>query len=174
MKNPAIYNVEKLRWMNGVCIREMPGERLTERFLERLEQDLPRTVQRPIDRPIVARIAPLIRERVKLLSEVADYCDFFFVAQLRYSREDLLGKRFASQPDEARSALKRAEAVVEKLEPWEHERIEAAFRALADELAVKAGDLFSLIRVAVTGRRVTPPSESAPKLGGLALAHVLG
>jgi glutamyl-tRNA synthetase len=166
VKNPAIFNVEKLRWMNGVYIREMPAEQLAERFADRLEQDLPETAQRPIDRALVARIAPLIRERVKLLSEVADYCDFFFVEKLSYSRDDLLGKQFASRANDARTALERAARLAEGFQTWEHEPIEAAFRALADELALKPGDLFSLIRVAVTGRRITPPLfESMEILG---------
>ena len=166
VKNPAIFNVEKLRWMNGVYIRDMPEEQLAERFAERLDRDLPDTVRRPIDRAIVTRIAPLIRERVKLLSEVADYCDFFFLEKLRYTRDDLLGKQFASRPAEARTALERAAQTAESVEPWEHDEIEAAFRALADELALKPGDLFSLVRVVVTGRRVTPPLfESMDILG---------
>jgi glutamyl-tRNA synthetase len=166
VKNPAIFNVEKLRWMNGVYIRDMPEEQLTNVFAGRLERDLPETVRRPLDRGLIARIAPLIRERVKLLSEVAGYCDFFFVEKLTYARDELLGKQFASRADAAHIALERAAGTAGGVDPWQHEPIEAAFRALADNLALKPGDLFSLVRVAVTGRRVTPPLfESMEILG---------
>jgi glutamyl-tRNA synthetase len=165
VKNPAIFNIEKLTWMNGVYIREMPEERLVHLLVEWLERDLPPSVSRPIDRALVARIAPLIRERIKLLSEAAGYCDFFFTDDLSFSREDLLGKPYRERPDDAKNALL---AVLEhaRTVEWTHDAIEQAMRELADDLATKAGDLFSLVRVAVTGKRVTPPLfESMEILG---------
>lgn len=165
VKNPAIFNVEKLTWMNGVYIREMAEERLVELFAERLEHDLPPRIPRPVDRAVVARVTPLIRERVKLLSEVSDYCDFFFTDQLHYSEDELLGKAYAGKPAEAKAALERAAAAVEGAS-WEHLALEQALRALAAELGVKAGDLFSLVRVAVTGRRVTPPLFESMEIVG--------
>jgi glutamyl-tRNA synthetase len=165
VKNPAIFNIEKLTWMNGVYIREMPEEQLVEVFTERLERDLPAASARPIDRALVGRIAPLIRERVKLLSEVVEYCDFFFTDALTYSRDDLLGKAYAARPADAKVALERAAGVIER-GPFVHAALEASLRELAGELGAKAGDLFSLIRVAVTGKRVTPPLfESMEILG---------
>jgi hypothetical protein len=84
--------------------------------------------------------------------------DFFFAeGELDYTTETLLGKKFAGAPAEAAGALR---AVIERVEPlaaWEHEAIEGAIRPLADELSVKAGDLFGLIRVAVSGKAVSPP-----------------
>lgn len=165
VKNPAIFNVEKLTWMNGVYIREMPEGRLVETFAERLERDLPPRIPRPVDRALVARVTPLIRERVKLLSEVADYCDFFFTDELHYSQDELLGKAYAGKPAEAKVALERAASAVDGAS-WEHEALEQSLRALAGELAVKAGDLFSLVRVAVTGRRVTPPLFESMEIVG--------
>jgi len=165
VKNPAIFNIEKLTWMNGVYIREMPAARLVDVLVERLEQDLPPAVPRPIDRGLIARIAPLIRERIKLLSEAVGYCDFFFTDGLTYSRDELLGKAYRGRPDDARSALTAATERVQSVE-WDHDAIEQAMRELADGLNVKAGDLFSLVRVAVTGKRVTPPLfESMAILG---------
>jgi glutamyl-tRNA synthetase len=157
VKNPAIFNLDKLTWMNGMYIREMPEDELAGVFADRLEEDLPARIERPIDRDVVARVTPLIRERVKLLSEAVDYCDFFFTDELHFGRDELLGKAFANRAGDASAAL---DAVVRRLDgaaSWTHEEIESAMRALATELGLKAGDLFSLVRVAVTGRRVTPP-----------------
>lgn len=167
VKNPAVFNVEKLQWMNGVYIREVLAEDdLVRRFAEWLERDLPKNVPRPVDRELVARIAPLIRERIKLLSEVVGYCDFFFVGDLRYDAGELLGKAYAGKPADAKAVLERAIALVEGEAAWSHQTMEAGMRALADALGVKAGDLFSLVRVAVTGKRVTPPLfESMEILG---------
>jgi glutamyl-tRNA synthetase len=146
-------------------IRDMPEDRLADLFTQTLERDLPASVARPIDRALVARIAPLIRERVKLLTEVAGYCDFFFSDDLSYTKEDLLGKAFKDRPADAKAALARvADAAADVA--WSHDALEASMRALADEISAKAGDLFSLIRLAVTGRKVTPPLfESMEILG---------
>lgn len=166
VKSPAVFNIDKLTWMNGVYIREMDEARLCELFAERLDSDLPARVPRPVDREIVRRSVPLVRERVKLLSEVAEYTDFFFLDNVHHHRDELLGKAWAQRADDAGTALARARVALAAIERWEHEAIETALRSLADELGVKAGDLFSLIRVAVTGRKVTPPLfESMEILG---------
>jgi glutamyl-tRNA synthetase len=94
-----------------------------------------------------------------------EYCDFFFSDELRYSREELLGKAYRDRAEDARQSL---EAVVERVRDleWTHDDVEQALRVLAEELETKAGDLFSLVRVAVTGKRVTPPLfESMEVLG---------
>lgn len=165
VKNPAVFNIEKLTWMNGMYIREMPEDRLADLFAQALERDLPASVARPIDRALVGRIAPLIRERVKLLTEVAGYCDFFFPDELNYAKEDLLGKAYKERSADAKAALARVADTAAGAE-WTHDALEASMRALADEIGAKAGDLFSLIRLAVTGRKVTPPLfESMEILG---------
>ena len=166
VKNPAMFNIEKLTWMNGVYIRDMPEDRLTDIVAEWLDEGLPAAVQRPVDRGVVRHVVPLIRERIKLLSECVEYCDFFFVDDLSYTREDLLGKAFRDRADEARAALERTISTLEALPAWTHDALEASMRGLADELGVKAGDLFSLARVAVTGRRVTPPLFESMEIVG--------
>jgi glutamyl-tRNA synthetase len=155
--SPGVFNVEKLTWMNGVYIRDMPEEQLAEIFAERLDADLPASVARPVDREIVRKVTPLIRERIKLLTEVVEYCDFFFVDEFRFEREELLGKGYAGRAEEAGAALQRAAEQLSDAGDWSHEAIEAVLRSLAEELGVKAGDLFALLRVAVTGKRVSPP-----------------
>ncbi len=76
IKSPAIFNIEKLDWMNGVYMRSMPERELASLLIERLElpEDeggLPSTAERPIDIEYLMRILPLVRERVKLLPEAA-------------------------------------------------------------------------------------------------------
>lgn len=166
VRNAAIFSPEKLTWMNGVYIRGLSEERLTALVAEWLERDLPPEVPRPVDRSVVARITPLIRERIKMLSEVVAYCDFFFIDDLHYALDELLGKAFAGRSEQARSALAAVRDRVSTLDGWTHEALEAALRALADEMTVKPRDLFSPVRVAVTGRAITPPLfESMEVLG---------
>jgi glutamyl-tRNA synthetase len=155
--SPGVFNVEKLTWMNGVYIRQMPQDRAAEVFAQQLDAGLPPSVPRPVDRGVVAGVTPLIRERVKLLTEVVAYCDFFFADDLVSNRDELLGKAYAGRVSEARAALAATRDALRDVDPWEHERIEAALRGTAVALGAKPGDLFALVRVAVTSKRVSPP-----------------
>ena len=132
----------------------MPVDALADAVLPYLE----RALGRPVDRAKLARIVPLIQERIKVLSEITAMADFFFTeGDLDYELDALLGKKYAGQPREAADALGRVVAAIEGLDQWAHEPLEAAIRPLADILGVKAGDLFGLVRVAVTGKTATPP-----------------
>jgi len=158
VKNPAIFDVEKLTWMNGVYMRALRPERLADLLVERLEDDLSPAVPRPLDRGYVLRIVPLVQERIKLLDEAAPLTAFFFVeGPLDYMPETLLGKRFIGRGREARKTLEVAMERLSKVERWEHDAVEGVLRPLATELGLKAGDLFMLMRVAVTGQTATPP-----------------
>ena len=103
-------------------------------------------------------IMPLLQERVKLLSEIGGMADFFFAEdELQYEVSMLLGKVFADRPADAAQALNRVAERIERVTAWEHEALEAAIRPLAEELEMKAGQLFGLVRVAVTGKAAAPP-----------------
>jgi glutamyl-tRNA synthetase len=152
--NPAIFNAEKLLWMNGVYLREMPNEELAAAVLPFLERDL----GHPVELGLLLRIIPLVRERIKLLSEIAEIADFFFTdEELEYEIEMLLGKRYADERAAAASALERVISSASSVTQWTHEPLEAAVRPLAQDLGVKTGDLFGVIRVAVTGKTAAPP-----------------
>jgi glutamyl-tRNA synthetase len=166
-KSPALFDLEKLTWMNGVYIREHVSEdRLADLLVERLDRDLPPSVKRPIDRDLVRRLLPLIRERMQTLAEAAPMVEGFFVDELSYAAVDLLGKKFKDNPQSGRDALSTAKVRIEALPSWQHAALESTLRALAEELAIKPGDLFMLLRVAVTGKPVSPPLfESMEVLG---------
>jgi glutamyl-tRNA synthetase len=158
VKSPAIFNLEKLTWMNGVYIRELPAETLAEHLASFLEAHLPADVPRPLDRSYLARIVPLVQERIKRLDEAAEMTAFFFVeGELEYPLADLLGKRFAAAPVEAAAARTAVRERVAGLEVWDEEALEGVIRPLAEELGLKTGELFGAIRVAVTGRTAAPP-----------------
>ena len=165
--SPALFDTRKLEWMNGVYLREMPEAQLAELFARRLEDDLPAELPRPVDRALVARFTPLVRERVKLLSELASLVDFFFASELPPPQpEDLLGKPYRDRPQDAQQALAATIEALAGLHDWSTEALEERLRGLAEELAEKPGDLFMLCRVAVTGRRVTPPLFESMEIVG--------
>jgi len=152
--NPAVFNEEKLLWMNGMYIRMMAPRAFAEATRPHLEKAL----GREIDPALLERIAPFVQERVKLLPEIVDMADFFFTTgTLEYGVETLLGKKFAGEPRIAADALARVVSASEGTADWRHEAIEASVRPLAEELGMKAGDLFGLVRVAITGKTAAPP-----------------
>ncbi len=154
LPNPAVFNAEKLLWMNGVYIRALPPAELAERVRPFLE----RALGRAVDPAAVLRIVPLVQERIKLLSEITEMAGFFFqTGELVYDTAALLGKAFAGQPAACAHALEEVLSRIEGLPQWTHEALESAIRPLAAELGLKTGDLFGSIRVAVTGRTASPP-----------------
>ena len=156
---PATFDTAKLEWMNGVYMRSLAEDDLAARFAERLDRDLPPQVARPLDRELIASFTPLIRERVKLLSEVAELTSFFFAEEVPPAPpEEFLGRSFRKEPEQAAAALLAAIGDLEPLAAgWRAEPLEVALRAVAEEIGVRVGDLFMLCRVGVTGKRVTPP-----------------
>jgi glutamyl-tRNA synthetase len=166
-KSPAIFDLEKLRWMNGHYIRSTPLDELAVYVRDRLERDLPPEVARPVDLALVLRIVPLIQERVKLLSEVEPLTSFFFATEsYDYDARTLLGKRFANEPELAGSLLKAVLDAVRVTPEWTAAGLEAAIEPVTEHSTLKRGDVFGLVRVAVTGRTVTPPLfESMEILG---------
>jgi glutamyl-tRNA synthetase len=91
-RTAAIFNKEKLDWMNGVYIRGLNLDEFTRRVLPFLDRDLPPEVERPLDEYYIRGILPLIQERAKTLSEVDDLILFFFQDHLEYAPVDLLIK----------------------------------------------------------------------------------
>ena len=154
-KTASIFNREKLDWMNGVYIRDLETSRLAELSLPFLEQDLPASVKRPLDFEYIKDIIPLIQERAKTLKEIPTLVDFFFIDELEYPAELLIGKKMDTSITQ-----KALESTLEKLKgstDFDNSSLEQILRPLADELGLKAGQLFSAIRVAVTGVKVSPP-----------------
>jgi glutamyl-tRNA synthetase len=153
-KTSAIFNLDKLKWMNGVYIRKLSTDELTDKLLPFLERALPPSVKRPISREYVKQIAPLMQERLMTLGEAAALCDFFFVDQPVYQVELLLGKKLTRE-----DAVRGLEATLGRVQalPFDAQSLEEALRNLATDLGLKTGDFFGLLRVAVTGRTAAPP-----------------
>ena len=155
LANPAVFNVEKLEWFNGMYIRGLPLEELCAELMPFLENGLPASIARPIDSDYLLRIIPLERERLKKLSEAPEMLSFFFEEQPAFEADKLVQKGMDAEV--TRPALEHSLRVAKGTEAWESEALEAAYRTLAEELGVKTGQLFGTMRVAVTGRTAAPP-----------------
>jgi len=135
----------KALWLNSEQIRALSVEELTDRLMPFV----------PVDREKMLQITPLIRERIKLLREVATAADFFFVDELPpYDPADLIPQKGDAKM--AVAALERASEVLATAE-FTHDGLESSLRAAAVGMGVKPGQMFQPIRVAVCGRKNAPP-----------------
>lgn len=157
LANPAVFNIEKLDWFNGLYIRGMDDDALVDALVPWLEDPasgLPADTL-PVDRDYLASIVPLERERLKRFSEAPEMLSFFFEERLDYDASLLVPKGLDA--DITRAMLEAALATGESTDNWSVAALEASYRALAERLEVKTGQLFGAIRVAVTGRTAAPP-----------------
>ena len=154
-KTAAIFSYEKLLWMNGVSLRELSHEELLRKIMPFLESGLPEQIKHTVSEEYVSRIVPLIRERINTLAQAAEYAAFFFLDELEYDASSLVGKKMTAET--TLRALKAAQEKLSPLESFDHDSLEGMLRSLAEELGLSAGQLFSPIRVATTGRTAAPP-----------------
>ncbi len=155
--SPARWNPEKLKDMNGIYIRKLPPAELAGRIMPFSSgAGLIGSPPAPEEQAYVERLVPLIQERLEELGEAPDLLSFFFRDVAGQLDPALLIPKQMDRPATA-AALRAACDRLEQLETWSEDAIEAALRGLVDEFKLKPGQLFSAIRVAVTGRTVAPP-----------------
>jgi glutamyl-tRNA synthetase len=164
-KASAVFSYKKLDWMNGIYIRSLSPEVLLDRLLPFWQEagmvsDPCPEEEREALRPIV----PLVQERLKRLEEIVDWTAFLFREVKTPPAEQLVGRKMTAQ--ESLVALQRARDFLAGVEPFEAEAMEAPMRALAEELGLKAGQLFGIVRWAVTGQKVAPPLFGSMALVG--------
>jgi glutamyl-tRNA synthetase len=162
----AAFDPERLEWFNAQYIRRTPATELIDYVLPFLVRAglLPANKRSIEERSRLIRILPLVQERVRTLAEIPPMVDFFYRDQLVYDPALL---RIKNRSDtEIYLALTQAHNVLSLVEPWTAESLETALTQLANQLGWKRGDLFMVLRVAETGRTVTPPLlESMEILG---------
>jgi glutamyl-tRNA synthetase len=160
-RNPAVFDVTKLEWMNGVYIRELSVDEFVDRTVGLVEEDLDRPLTTD-ERAMFEKIAPLVQERAKVLTEVPGQVRFIFTT---ITYDDKSWQKVMTKPD-AKPAVERANAALSALNRWESAAIETACRSVVAELEIGAGKVFQPLRVAVTGSSISPPLfESMEALG---------
>jgi glutamyl-tRNA synthetase len=153
-KEPAATTEEtfdpKAVWLNAEFIRGLAIEDLSRQLLP-----IVRGAGFNVTPEKMAQITPLIRERIKLLSDVLTAADFFFVDKFPpYDPAELIPQK--GDAAMALKVLQKAQAVLADVE-FKHDPLDHALRAAAQELGVKTGQMFQPIRVAVCGRKNAPP-----------------
>jgi len=149
-KAPAAFSYDKLDHMNAAYIRSLGPNDLSGRLLRVL---LRHGVAADID--TVLALEPLVRERLRTLEDVVPLTDFVFAEDLAYEPATLVQK--GMDPASTMRALVAVREALATLSKFEEAAVEERLRSLAEELGLKAGTLFGTVRVAVTGRTVSPP-----------------
>lgn len=163
-KNPAVFDPQKLEWLNGVYIRAMTDEAFVERTHSLVEDDIGRELSAG-EREQFTEIAPLVKERTKLLSEVAEQVRFLFSDIGEYDEKSW--SKVVDTPEGA-VALDAAASVLSGLEPWTTEAIERALRGMLETTGLNARKGFQPVRVAISGSTVSPPLFESLKILGQA------
>ena len=158
----AVFDESRLNHLNGVYIRALSDEQLALRLR-------PIVPARVSDADLLGMV-PLIKERLVRLTDVIELIGFVWepdeIVNAWYDRDALVPRR-GSATDAAR-ALEAARAIVAELDAadFSADVLEQRFRAAADASGIKAGDFFMPVRVAVTGRTVSPPLFASLELLG--------
>src|SRR5215208_6249961 len=136
-KNPAVFDEQKLRWMNGRYMRELPVE------------DLHRRLEQFYAREIPVEIVEISREKMQTLSDFWPLAGPLLDAPTQY--DDRAWEQWGRSPH-----LRAVRDDLASTDPWEAAAIEARLRALVEERGVKPKEIFQPIRVALTGTTVSP------------------
>ena len=157
-KGGAVFDRERLEWLNGQWIRRLDPDDLIDRLRPFVEADFAagRIDTMPSDEDL-SSLLPIITERLPRLGAIGDLVGFLWVRELTYDPALLVPKRWDAATTyrgllAARATIADAGAV-----SFEADELEPPLRALAETHGWKVGDLFMAIRVAVTGRTATPP-----------------
>lgn len=158
--SPARFNFDKLEWTNQYYINHiLTLDELTARCLPYLQAaglvgpdaSEPGSPEYAYARAVIA----LVKDRLKVLGEVVELTSFFFTDETEpYEVSALVPKK--TDPEQVAAALRAVLGVLERADLGDEATVEARLRALAEEQGLKAGQLFMPIRVAVTGRTVSP------------------
>ncbi len=155
----AIFDIDKLTWMNGVYLRNMDREKYYELVRPYIEDAVG-------DRFDHRLIADAIHDRVSILSEIHDMITFFNEAD-RYENDLYFNKKAKTDPDLAKVILQHDLAALKDLETWNNESIFTALSSKAQELGNKNITMMYPLQVALSGRSVAPG-------GATAIAEILG
>ncbi|HLN79058.1 MAG TPA: glutamate--tRNA ligase [Nocardioidaceae bacterium] len=164
--NPARFDMKKCEAINAAHMRALSVDDLTERMVPYLQRagvlgDEPGQEQRALLR----EAAPLVHERMVTLGESVEMLGFLFADDSRFERDAADAEKMLDT--EGRAVVKAAHDALAALETWDTTSIETALRqALVEDLGIKPRNAFGPVRVAVTGRRISPPLfESLELLG---------
>ena len=159
-KSPAIFDIDKLTWMNGMYLRAMSEEEFFETAKPYIEEGVHKNVD-------LRSVAKILQPRTDVLTTIPEAIDF--IDELpEYDNAMYIHKKMKTTYEIALTALKEATKVLEELQDWSsEEKIHEILLALPATLGMKNGQVLWPVRTAITGKQFTPG-------GAIEIAHILG
>jgi glutamyl-tRNA synthetase len=152
--NPAVFDIERLNFLNGHYIRDMDDERWHAIVTEWCERGLPPSIPRPIDAGLVAAVAPLLRERVAHLDEIAPLVEFLFGFDAPSYPAEMLTDRLGGDNELTHRVIDAALLALDRVSAgdWDKESVEQAVRSMEASLEMKLRKFVPVLYVAEMGR----------------------
>lgn len=147
-KSPAVFDVTKLKWMNGEYMKAMDFDK----FYEMAEPYIRQTVTKDYD---LKKIAGLVQTRIEIFPDIADHIDFFEELP-DYDISMYTHKKMKTNPETSLGVLKEILPVLEAQEDYSNDALYAAISAFIQEKGYKNGYVLWPIRTAVSGKQMTP------------------
>ncbi|MDR3200460.1 MAG: glutamate--tRNA ligase [Spirochaetales bacterium] len=164
-KAAAVFDYKKLEWFNGVYIRERADDSLAKELAPFLQKaGVTGSPASPDEEKLLLQALPIIKERLKFLADAPELVRFIFKDAPVYTAEDLLPKKVGAA--DALRYLGETKTLMSGFFDKTDEENEADFRALAEKLGTKLGNVLGPLRVAVTGSKVSPPLFESIRLVG--------
>lgn len=163
--SPAAINFSKLDHFNGLHIRSFSDEEFASRVTPYFEH-----ANLSVDQAKLTMIAPILKERVTTLDDVVDIAGFFFRDEVNVDVSELIGKNLTAE--QTRSILEDSLTVLSNAQNMVPELTEPPMREYVETSGLSAGQVFGVLRVAVTGQKVSPPLfESMEIIGREKVLH---
>jgi glutamyl-tRNA synthetase len=148
--SPAAINYSKLDHFNGLHMRQLEVGDLAQRLKPFFEG-----AGLQVDDQKLLQVTPLLQNRIVTLEDAPEMGGFFFRDEVTPSPETLVGQKLT--PEQAADIARKAYELIKDLPEITHESAEQPLRDLAQELGLNAGQVFGVLRAAVTGQSVSPP-----------------
>ena len=147
-KSPAVFDMVKLKWMNGEYIKAMDFDK----FYEMAEPYLKEVITKDYD---LKKIASLIKSRIEILPDIKDQIDFF-EAVPEYDTAMYCHKKMKTNEENSLEVLREVLPLLEAQEDYSNDALFALLKSYVDEKGVKVGYVMWPIRTAVSGKQSTP------------------
>ncbi len=147
-KSPAVFDMTKLRWMNGEYLKKMDADR----FYEIAEPYLKKVIKKPLD---LKKIAAMVKTRIEVLPEIESQVDFFETLP-EYDPEMYIHKKMKTNRETSLETLKEVLPILEAQGDYSNDALYEALSKYVSEKNVKTGFVMWPIRTAVSGKQMTP------------------
>ena len=148
--SPAAVNFQKLDHFNGTHIRRLTTEDLARRIKPYLME-----AGLEVDNDTLLKVTPLIRERLVTLDDCIPFAGFFFKETVEPNPEDLIAKGLDAR--QSAEITRKSYDILAALPDLSHETAELPMREFVEKSGLSANQVFGILRVAVTGQKVSPP-----------------